>query len=349
MIETFIQSVSLFLGCSQDSVKSLLPSSLFQAGITILGLNQTLDKSIELLQSVMKGKNIKVIANFTPGMGIVYGESNEELRTEKDCVLYLHNAMRPTIATYTDLGSSHFVLLRTASTASAKHETPYGTVQYPCYLDPYIQRSTPCHIGNTATRSKKQRKMRVFPQNSTRNASIPVLLEMTEEEKVYIPQLNFHALFSKSHRKYSCLDVPDPERRIMEVKNYKMLDDMIMDILLEGYVAIYFIFYISMALNHLIFLYLINTHRMVNESMNETNPETLVFCSLHCRNLMSAEYHVLNKFVSNYHRENVKNRKVGTVFQLEYIFLQFSFKTHWIPVIIFNPSLDPNKFQGEAG
>lgn len=88
---------------------------------------------------------------------------------------------------------------------------------------------------------------------------------------------------------------------------------------------------------------------MTNESRNEINPETLVFNSIHSRMLGSADFYLLDKYVANYHHHSVRNQKRGTIFEVDYIFLLISMAMHWIPAVIFNPSIDPSKFQGKAG
>ena len=232
--DTFFQSVSLFLKCTEDELEDILPLSLFQD-------SQNIKTSMEsFMHHYMRGRNssesfsLTVIANLHGGMDIVYGDKNKALDTDQDCVLYLHNASQPTIHSYRNDCNIHFVLLKQVDSCIEDPQVfPYKQVRAPTYLNPSTQRETPCDLH--MTKGSYLQKTISFSPEKGKSVSLPVLLAMSEDEKAIVSQLNFDTPLRLGSDDKILL-ISDPDGSISCVRDSTYLNDEIMSLLLAGYV-----------------------------------------------------------------------------------------------------------------
>jgi len=234
--DTFFQSVSLFLKCTEDELEDILPLSMFQD-------SQNIKTSMEsFMHHYMRGRNpsesfsLTVIANLHGGMDIVYGDKNKALDTDQDCVLYLHNASQPTIHSYRNDCNIHFVLLKQVDSyieIENPQVFPYKQVRAPTYLNPSTQRETPCDLH--MTKGSYLQKTISFSPEKGKSVSLPVLMAMSEDEKAIVSQLNFDTPLRLGSDDKILL-ISDPDGSISCVRDSTYLNDEIMSFLLAGYV-----------------------------------------------------------------------------------------------------------------
>jgi hypothetical protein len=232
--DTFFQSVSLFLKCTEDELEDILPLSMFQD-------SQNIKTSMEsFMHHYMRGRNpsesfsLTVIANLHGGMDIVYGDKNKALDTDQDCVLYLHNASQPTIHSYRNDCNIHFVRLKQVDSYIENPQVfPYKQVRAPSYLNPSTQRETPCDLH--MTKGSYLQKTISFSPEKGKSVSLPVLMAMSEDEKAIVSQLNFDTPLRLGSDDKILL-ISDPDGSISCVRDSTYLNDEIMSFLLAGYV-----------------------------------------------------------------------------------------------------------------
>ena len=88
--------------------------------------------------------------------------------------------------------------------------------------------------------------------------------------------------------------------------------------------------------------------RMVNETKLENVPHTVVLHTYIMRYLQSDEFTKLHTHVAQYHAIN-RSTKCGNIFDMGLVIMQFSNGDHYFTAAIFNPGIDPDRYNGCSG
>lgn len=138
--------------------------------------------------------SLVVIANHPSGLSVVYGALNA-IRTKGTCVLYLHDPLIPTVAHYYR-NMEHVAVLRIVGKEElTPGSVPYTFHGYEKYLDPRLERTTPCQYR----KEEKPQSWRTpfqWSLEKRRGQSIPDLLGMSDGERNAVPPLNWNTPFT---------------------------------------------------------------------------------------------------------------------------------------------------------
>lgn len=207
-------ALRLYLGLGRSVIPPGIGDGMLR-GDTLVDTLATVEKHII---GQRKSFSLMVIANLPLGLSVIYGEKPEAICTKSTCVLYLHDARSPTIAHYYhDL--DHFALLREISSPSG---VPYNFHGFEKYLDPTLERTTPCDFRAASTSKKIVTLNITFPPPKERHKgkSIPELLGMTKKERKAVPPLDSSVPFTVPQLGRPSFDSKDDIQKVQDMNKY---------------------------------------------------------------------------------------------------------------------------------